>query len=78
MRLVSDDVVEFRRCITRDGQNGTNYYYHFEDDSNGAFQLWSKKDFRGDLKKGDNVRLIITTRLWENELRYNLDGIEVV
>lgn len=78
MILVSNDVVEFRRCVSRDGQNGTNYYYHFEDDQNGAFQIWSKKDLAGNVKKGDNVKLTLSTRIWENELRYNLESIEVV
>lgn len=78
MVLVSNDVVEFRRCVVRDGQNGKNYYYHFEDDQNGAFQLWSKKDFTSKLKKGDNVKITLVTRLWENNLNYNLDNIEVI
>ena len=51
MKLESKDAVEFRRMTTSSGQNGTNYYYHFEDDDNGAFQLWSKKEFGG-LEKG--------------------------
>lgn len=78
MKLVSEDLVEFRRVTSSTGQNGsTNYYYHFEDDSNGSFQLWSKKQFTG-INKGDNVRITINTRLWDNKLQYNLDNIEVV
>lgn len=76
MRLVSNDVVEFRFCnssASRSG-NGTNYYYTFEDD-NKSFQCFSRVDFTSRIKKGDKVKLIFDTRLWEDKLQFNLTDI---
>lgn len=76
MKLVADQVCEFRRVVSRPANNGNgiNYYYHFEDDDNGAFQLWSRKDFPN-LQKGDLVTLVFKTRLWDNKLQFDLDEV---
>lgn len=76
MRVVSSDFVEFRFCkssVSRTG-NGTNYYYTFEDDNN-SFQCFSRVDFNTRIKKGDRVKLVFDTRLWDDKLQFNLADI---
>lgn len=72
MRLVSDELVEFRRRNESEGQNGKNYYYYFEDE-NMPFQLFSKKEL--DLVKGCMYTLVFSTRLWDNKLQFNLEDV---
>lgn len=72
MRLVSDELVEFRRRNETEGQNGKNYYYYFEDD-NSSFQLFSKRKF--DLEKGNLYSLVFSTRIWDNKLNFNLEDV---
>lgn len=78
MFLKSIEGVEFRRLTSsksKDGNN-TNYYYHFEDD-NGAFQIFSRNDYSGQLVKGDLYTLTFKTRLWDNRIQFDLDNIEL-
>lgn len=80
MQLLTEEPVEFRRVRTspsKSDPNKMNYYYTFEDDSEGSFQIFSRENFSG-LLKGDMVNLNFATRLWDNKLQFDLIGVDKV
>lgn len=70
MKLVSEDVVEFRR-VNKNVKDGgkVNFYYTFEDDKS-SFQLFSRSELN--LEKGDNVQLVFNTRNWNGQVYFDL------
>lgn len=79
MYLKTIEGVEFRRLTSSKSKDGNNinYYYHFEDDENGAFQIFSRNDYSGQLVKGDLYSLTFKTRLWDNRIQFDLDNIDL-
>lgn len=75
MLLESKDKCEFRirRTYTSKNTGKTSFFYTFENDDIGSFELWCNKDFK--LEKGKFYTLQFDMTSYNNELRYSLVGI---
>lgn len=71
MILVSKEPCEFRIKRPYMGKNDkTSYFYTFENDNMGSFELWSNKDF--DLKKGSLYSLSFDLHFFNGDRRVDL------
>lgn len=75
MVLESKDLCEFRirRQYTSKNSGNTSYFYTFENDDLGSFELWCGKLF--DLKKGQKYRLQFDMSSYGGDIRYSLIGV---
>lgn len=74
MILESKDLCEFRirRSYTSKNSGNVSYFYTFENDDLGSFELWCGKPL--DLKKGNKYKLQFDMTSYGGEIRYSLLG----
>lgn len=75
MLLESKDLCEFRikRSYTSKNSGNVSYFYTFENDDLGSFELWCGTNF--DLKKGQKYRLQFDMSSFGGDIRYSLKGV---
>lgn len=77
MELTSKTPAEFRIKRSYTAQNGNNsFFYTFESDDLGSFELWSKDNMA--LEKGKMYTLKFRLSFYQGDMRINLSGVEPV
>lgn len=74
MLLESKGLCEFRirRSYTSKNTGKVSYFYTFENEDLGSFELWASDDFK--LEKGKNYRLQFDMSSYGGDIRYSLKG----
>lgn len=74
MLLESKDFCEFRikRSYTSKNSGNVSYFYTFENDDLGSFELWCSKDLN--LLKGHKYTLQFDMSSFGGDIRYSLQG----
>lgn len=76
MLLSANEKCEFRIKREYTSSSGkVSYFYTFENDNMGSFELWSNKSIEG-LKKGDSYRLSFDLHFYQGNKQ--IDLVEVV
>lgn len=75
MKLVSDDLCEFRikREYTSKNTGKKSYFYTFENDHEGSFELWSNDNIG--LVKGTLYQLVFDLQFFNGERRVSLKEV---
>lgn len=77
MILVSKEPSEFRIKRSYTAQNGNNsFFYTFENDEVGSFELWSKDNLA--LEKGKQYLLKFDLTFYQGDKRINLKGADPI
>lgn len=75
MLLVSDSLCEFRikREYTAQTNGNKSYFYTFENESLGSFELWSKDVYN--LEKGKMYKLVFNLSFYQGNKRVDLVNV---
>lgn len=75
MLLESKDLCEFRirRSYTSKNSGNVSYFYTFENDDLGSFELWCSNNFN--LVKGQKYRLVFDMSSYGGDIRYSLKDV---
>lgn len=74
MELQSKQPAEFRIKRKYEASNGSvSYFYTFENDNLGSFELWSKENFS--LEKGKLYNLLFNMSFYQGNQRINLKEV---
>lgn len=74
MELRSKEAAEFRIKRRYESSNGSvSFFYTFESDDLGSFELWSKENLA--LEKGKTYNLVFTMSFYQGNQRINLKEV---
>lgn len=75
MLLISDSLCEFRmrREYTSQSNGSKSYFYTFENESIGSFELWSKEVYN--LEKGKMYKLVFALSFYQGNKRVDLVNV---
>ena len=77
MVLVSQTPAEFRIKRKYESQNGSlSYFYTFETDDLGSFELWAKENL--DLEKGKLYTLVFSMSFYQGSQKVSLKEVKAI